>query len=99
MHGGAALLNVDESSPAQPQPAHNREIPKARRAYGLRVEVDPKLEAILQGWAQASSQIHRLDCNFSRFRYDPTFQIEHRGTGSLAVDQDGRAAYRIVPAT
>jgi hypothetical protein len=56
------------------------------------------LDVILAEWEQATAKIQRLDCTFTRFSYDPTFEIERRATGSLAVDQRGRAVYRLAPA-
>lgn len=56
-----------------------------------------ELDTILKEWESAASRIRRLDCDFSRFQYDPDFEIEKRGTGSLAVDRTGRAFYKIAP--
>lgn len=57
-----------------------------------------KLDACLADWEKASSKIRRLDCEFQRFGYDPNFEVEKRGQGTLSLDRDGRAKYRIVPA-
>ena len=54
------------------------------------------LDAILQEWWAAASRVKRLDCDFVLYQYDSTFEMETRGTGSLAVDA-GRAFYKIAP--
>jgi hypothetical protein len=69
--------------------------PASRQATG----VDPKLEGILQKWEKASARIRRLDCAFSRFTYDKTFDIERRATGRLAIDTEKRGMYTVAPVT
>jgi hypothetical protein len=56
-----------------------------------------RLETVLKGWEAAAAKIERLDCDFYRFRYDATFEVEKHGTGSLALDRQGRALYKIAP--
>ncbi len=56
------------------------------------------LDVILAKWERATMTIRRLDCTFTRFSYDPTFEIERRAIGSLAIDARGRAVYRLAPA-
>jgi hypothetical protein len=62
--------------------------------------VRPKLslDEILSEWERAAVRRARLDCDFTRIRYDTKSGIEFRGQGSLAVDRHGRGAYRIEPA-
>ncbi len=55
------------------------------------------LAEVLAEWEKAASRIDRLDCQFSRFKYDRTFEVEWRGKGSLALERTGRATYRIEP--
>jgi hypothetical protein len=57
-----------------------------------------ELDTILEKWESAALHIQRLDCHFTRVRYDPVFEIETRGTGSLAVARTGSAFYKIAPA-
>jgi hypothetical protein len=57
-----------------------------------------RLETILKEWEQAAAKIDRIDCEFTRFRYDATFEVEKRATGSIAVDREGRAIYKVAPA-
>jgi hypothetical protein len=61
-------------------------------------DVEPELNAYLAEWDNASSKIRRLDCEFQKFRYDPIFGVERRGDGTLALEHDRRARYRVVPA-
>jgi hypothetical protein len=63
---------------------------------GLRPKVS--VDEVLSEWERAAARRGRLDCDFTRFRYDSTVGIEFRGQGSLAVDRRGRAVYRIEPA-
>lgn len=58
-----------------------------------------RVDAILRDWQASTSRIRHLECSFSLFRYDPVFEIEKRGTGSLAVDTQGRAFYKVGPVT
>jgi hypothetical protein len=62
--------------------------------------VRPKLslDEILSEWERVAARRARLDCDFTRIRYDTKSGIEFRGQGSLAVDRQGRGAYRIEPA-
>ena len=48
-------------------------------------DVGPELNAILADWEKTTSKFRRLDCEFQRFRYDPIFVIEKRGSGTLAL--------------
>jgi hypothetical protein len=65
-------------------------------AAGLRPKLS--LDEILGEWERVAARRARLDCDFTRIRYDTKFGIEFRGQGSLAVDRHGRGAYRIEPA-
>ncbi len=56
------------------------------------------LDEVLENWERFGARIGRVDCEFSRFRYDKTLEVEHRGEGSLAVDRLRRAVYEIGPA-
>jgi hypothetical protein len=74
-------------------------------ANGVRLALAParfddpnRLETILKEWDLAAAGTHRLDCNFIRMKYDPNFEIEFRGEGTLAVDREGRALYKIAAA-
>jgi hypothetical protein len=58
---------------------------------------DP-LDQILVDWEAATSKIRRLDCEFSRFRYDRTFEVEKRGEGRIAIDRRGLARIELVGA-
>src|SRR5262245_31261411 len=62
--------------------------------------VPPKLslDEILSEWERVAARRARLDCDFTRIRYDTKSGIEFRGQGSLAVDRYGRGAYRLEPA-
>jgi hypothetical protein len=60
-------------------------------------ERDARLAIILAEWEKASSKVERLDCQFLRFKYDRTFEVEWRGRGSLAIEKLGRAMYQIGP--
>jgi hypothetical protein len=58
-----------------------------------------ELDLILQEWECACEGRLRMDARFTRFKYDNTFEVERRATGTLAVDSAGRAVYRLAPAT
>jgi hypothetical protein len=80
------------SQPAQPLKGGGR----PRLALAI-ARPNASLEEVLAGWEKAASQIDRLECQFMRFKYDHTFVVEWRGTGSLVVDKSGPAMYRIEP--
>jgi hypothetical protein len=85
---------VTGTAPAETKSTH------AKRPKSPPVEdVEPELNAYLAEWENASSKIRRLDCEFQRFRYDPIFEIEKRGLGTLALEQGRRAKYRVASAT
>ncbi|MGE5195339.1 MAG: hypothetical protein ACM3U2_22830 [Deltaproteobacteria bacterium] len=71
---------------------------KGPLAASINTGAGPSLADIIRAWERAAARRGRLDCTFTRFRYDPTFGVERRGEGSLAVDRFGRAVYRIGPA-
>jgi hypothetical protein len=56
-----------------------------------------RLAQVLAEWEKAVSRIDRLDCQFHRFKYDRTFEVEWRSTGALSIAKSGRAMYRIAP--
>jgi hypothetical protein len=55
-----------------------------------------ELDQILREWEQATRKIERLDCEFTRFRYDHTFEVEKRAEGTIALSRGGRARYQAV---
>jgi hypothetical protein len=68
------------------------------RAVPMTKDSDPELDAHLAAWEAASSKIRRLDCEFQKFVYIPTFEVEKRGQGTIAVERDHRGKYCVVPA-
>jgi hypothetical protein len=71
----------------------------AKRPEPLSInEMDAKLDANLADWEKASSRIHRVECGFQKFMYDPIFAVEKRGEGTIAVECSGPARYCVVPA-
>jgi hypothetical protein len=83
---------ISASQPAQPLNGGGRPavpLPHADR--------NARLAEVLAEWEKAASRIDRLDCQFTRFKYDRTFEVEWRGKGSLVVEKTGRAMYRIEP--
>src|SRR5262245_47703202 len=83
---------------SQVQPAgSNAQSPPARTSTDpARVsEGATELDRILAQWENATSKIRHLHCEFSRFRYDPTFEVEKRGEGSISLDRDGLARYKV----
>jgi hypothetical protein len=87
------------AAPLHGQAEEYEQMPQGPLVASAGVAKPASLDDILRAWEQAAAQRGRLDCNFTRFRYDPTFEVETRGEGSLAVDRLGRGAYRIGPAT
>lgn len=79
-------------SPAE-APAGNQVAPPADKQ-----KPPTELDQILADWEKATSTIRRLDCEFSRFKYDRTFEVEKRGDGSISLDTEKRARYRVRPA-
>ncbi len=62
------------------------------------------LDQILADWEKAASKIRRLDGDFSRFKYDRTFEVEKRAEGTFALEGDrevdtdcSRQTFRGVP--
>jgi hypothetical protein len=56
-----------------------------------------ELDQILADWEKAASRVRRLDCEFTRFKYDHTFEIETHGEGNIALEGPRQARYRLVP--
>src|SRR5262245_54591523 len=52
-----------------------------------------ELDRILVQWENATSKIRHLHCEFSRFRYDPTFGVEKRAEGTISLDRSNKARY------
>jgi hypothetical protein len=82
-----AAVKEPSASAKRPKPASVLVAPNA----------DPELDAYLAEWETASSKIRRLDCDFQKFVYNPTFEVERRGKGTIALERDQRARYRVVP--
>jgi hypothetical protein len=89
----AEFRRREDFSTRPSQPA----VPVRLAAIQEQIQPAKPLEAILKEWEQATAKVYRLDCKFQSFKYDPTFEVEKRGTGSLAVDRRGRAVYRLTP--
>src|SRR6266852_4008650 len=81
----ATAVQADDPLPAVPKFKPTK-MDRPRAIPLRRAEVDPHLENILSEWERAASGIQRLDCSFTRFRYDNTFEVERRGTGWLSLD-------------
>src|SRR5262249_44607954 len=75
----ADVADGDERVPVD-QPSTPAELPKAAA----------ELDQVLADWEKAASEIHRLDCEFSRFKYDKTFAVEKRGEGTIAIESAQR---------
>jgi hypothetical protein len=83
---------TDESSDSAPQsPQEKPETDSAKPP-----ETATELDDILAHWESATSKIRRLHCDFSRFRYDRTFEVEKRGEGWITIDREGRARIELV---
>lgn len=85
-----------------PAPIAQSQVPPSAEPRVVSIpKADPetRLEGILQEWEKASSRFRRLESRFSQFKYDPIFEVEQRGAGSLAVSTDGRAYYEVTPVT
>lgn len=89
---GDVVYRLKDAAAAPVRPA------KAAAVAGAPANDPARLETILKEWEQAASKIKRLDCDVFRIRYDYTFGVEKRATGSLAVDGQGRAVYDVSPA-
>lgn len=94
----AAVLE-ERAAPIAASEPNETKSSSPRRPKPLAIErADPELDAYLAEWEKASSKIRRLDCEFLKFIYDPIFEVEKRGRGTLALERDRRARYRIAPA-
>jgi hypothetical protein len=61
-------------------------------------EPAPEIDQMLAEWEKAASKIRRIDAQFTRFRYDRTFEVEKRGEGTIVIELPRRARYQLLPA-
>lgn len=64
---------------------------------GAQESSEARLEEVLTEWLKAARSRRRLDVRFKRYRYDYDFETERRSRGTLAIDDEGRMAYRVEP--
>ncbi len=66
----------------------------------LRVEkLSDELEQILQDWETNTSRFKTMAGEFSRFRYDKTFEVEKRADGKFTYEAPDRGNYELWGAT
>jgi len=62
----------------------------------LRAEkLDPALEQILKDWELTTSHFKKLAGEFSRFKYDATFEVEIRANGKFAYEAPDKGYYEL----
>jgi TIGR03009 family protein len=62
------------------------------------VKLSPKLEKILKDWEFHTSQFKTMTCEFTRFKYDKTFEVEKRAEGKVAYAAPDKGNYEILVA-
>jgi TIGR03009 family protein len=76
-------------------PADTKKLPRPV-AEPLKVEeISPELEKILKNWEQTTSQFKKMTGEFSRFKYDKTFEVEWRAEGKFAYEAPDKGNYEL----
>jgi TIGR03009 family protein len=58
-------------------------------------DLSPELEKILKSWEQTTSQFKKMTGEFSRFKYDKTFEVEWRAEGKFAYEAPDKGNYEL----
>lgn len=88
----------DVDADDEPEPPPRAKSAKAARppAEVLRVpKYSPELEKILNDWEKQTSKFKKLAGGFSRFKYDPTFEVEKRSDGKFAYEAPDKGNYEL----
>ena len=58
-------------------------------------DLSPELETILRNWELTTSKFNKMTGEFTRFRYDKTFEVEFRASGKFAYEAPDRGNYEL----
>lgn len=88
----------DVDADDEPEPPPRAKSAKAARppAEVLRVpKYSPELEKVLNDWQQKTSQFKKLAGEFTRFKYDPVFEVEKRAEGKFGYEAPDKGNYEL----
>jgi TIGR03009 family protein len=58
-------------------------------------DLSPELEKILKNWELTTSKFDKMTGEFTRFKYDKTFEVEWRASGRFAYEAPDRGNYEL----
>ena len=70
---------------------------KPQRPAAQALQVDPRLEAVLQTWGERSGRVKKLSGNHKRFIYQNANGAERRSVGAFAFQSPDKGMLRILP--
>ncbi|MGE5192081.1 MAG: hypothetical protein ACM3U2_06220 [Deltaproteobacteria bacterium] len=89
----------DDADDADAPAAHGAKAGKAARPEALapvRIEkLSPELEKVLKDWEFHTSQFKTMAGEFSRFKYDKTFEVEKRAEGKFTYEAPDKGSYQL----
>jgi TIGR03009 family protein len=85
---------VKQTQATDDDPADAGKLPRPPAPDPLKVEViSPELEKILKNWELTTSGFKKMTAEFSRFKYDKTFEVEWRAEGKVAYEAPDKGNY------
>lgn len=79
------------------QPVLAQEADLRTAAATANESADPRLSTVLANWTKLGQRIETYSCRLVRSEFDLGHQVEHRGQGMIAFQNDGRAVYSVEP--
>jgi TIGR03009 family protein len=90
---------VKQTQATQDEPADAKKLPRPAPEPLKIEEISPELEKILKNWELTTSQFKKMTGEFSRFKYDKTFEVEWRAEGKFAYEAPDKGNYVLNGAT
>ncbi len=91
----AAKTPIKQTQATDDEPAETKRIPRPAPEPLKIEEISPELEKILKNWELTTSQFKKMTGEFSRFKYDKTFEVEWRAEGKFAYEAPDKGNYEL----
>jgi TIGR03009 family protein len=96
----AAKGPIKQAQATGDEPGGTGKLPRPAAPEPLKIDIlSPELEKILKNWELTTSGFKKMTGEFSRFKYDKTFEVEWRAEGKFAYEAPDKGNYVLSSAT
>jgi TIGR03009 family protein len=91
----AAKSGATQVQATENEPAVNGKLPRPAAQPLVVEDVSPELEKILRNWELTTSKFNRMTGEFTRIKYEHTFEVESRAEGRFAYEAPDKGNYEL----